>query len=383
MDYAKLITKSLQTAWKYKYLWLFGFFLEVLDGGDNIRHSRHDWHPDPGIIVLIIFAALFLFLILWLLSVLSEGALIHGVSRIELGKKTSLSDCFTAGLGHFPKIFGIKLLATIVIFAVILGSAMFLVPAFVAAPGLGLVVAMFILPFMIVIAFIVVSIEAWSVRYVVLQKKSWREAIEFGWHMLKTNVGKTIGVALSSVLVKILIVIAALLCMAFLAIPFVLMGLASLWLGLIPGIFVGSIILILLTGYMGVYGSALWTYAFVEITGYSPEGEEPKADETKSLGLKAETRQTDVVTPTNAPKPKPMSKPKPTSKPIPVSKPKPAPGPKVSSKPKPTAGKSAAAKPKTAAKPKPAAKPGPKPVKKSPTAPKAKTTPKPKSAGKG
>ena len=358
MDYSKLITKSLQTAWKYKYLWLFGFFLEILDGSNNIRHSRHDWHPDPGIIVLIVFAALFLFLILWLISILSEGALIHGVSSIGTGKKTNLTDCFKAGLTWFPRLFGIILLATIVMLAVIFGSVLFLVPAFAADTGFGVVAALFVIPFMIVIAFIVVSVQAWSVRYVILQNKSWTEGIEYGWNLLKTNVGKTIGIALSSVLVQIIIVIGVLMCMAFLAIPFILMGLASLWLGLIPGIFVGSIILILLTGYLGVYGSSLWTYAFMEMTGYVSEGDEPKADETKSLGIKAETKQADVVVPVPAPKPKPMPKPKPTSK------------------PKTTAEKSSAAKPK------PAAKPGPKPAVKSPTAPKAKRTSKPKPAGK-
>ena len=351
MDYAKLITKSLQTAWRYKYLWLFGFFLEIMDGGDNIRHTRHEWNIDPGLLIAIIFAALFLFLIFWLISILSEGALVHGVSRIEFGKKTSLSDCFSAGLSYFPKIFGIKLLAAIAVIAVILGSVLFMVPAFIAAAGLGIVVAIFMIPFMIVLSFMIISIEAWSVRYVVLQKKSWTEGLEYGWHMLKTNVGKTIGVALSSVLVKIIIVIGVLMCMAFLAIPFVLMGMANLWMGLIPGIIVGSFILMLLTGYMGVYSSSLWTYAFMQITDYAPEGAEAKEGEARSLELKAEAKQTEVIMPAPAAPKKAAPKTKPSDEKTAGSKPKSVPKPK----PKTDAKKSAAPKSKTKAETKPAA----------------------------
>jgi hypothetical protein len=277
MDFAKLITKSLQTAWKYKYLWLFGFFLEIMNGSSSARKVQNEWDLDPGLLIFIIFAAIGLFIIFWLISIFSEGALIHGISRIEFGKNSNLSDCFSAGMSYFPKIFGIKILAIVVTIAAILGGLLFMVPAFIATPALGILVAIFIIPIMIVVAFIVVSIEAWSVRYVVLQKKSWTEGIEYGWHMLKTNVGKTIGVAFSSFLVKIGLVIVILLCMAFLAIPFVLLGMASLWLGLIPGIIVGSIFLILLTGYLGTYGSSVWTYAFMELTGCTLEGEEAVA----------------------------------------------------------------------------------------------------------
>lgn len=350
MDYAKLITKSLQTAWKYKYLWLFGFFLEILDNKGNFRYTRHHWNIDPAVLIAIVFAALSLFLIFWLISILSEGALIHGVSRIEFGKKTSLSDCFSSGLAFFPKIFGIKLLAAIAVIAIVLGSVLFMVPAFIAAPGLGLVVAIFMIPFMIVLSFMIVSVEAWSVRYVVLQKKSWTEGLEFGWHMLKTNVGKTIGVALSSVLVKIIIVFAALVCMAFLAIPFVLMGLANLWLGLIPGIIVGSVILILLTGYMGVYSSSLWTYAFMQMTGDTPEGEKRKDGTAKSLELKTETKQTEVVTPAPAPPKKVAPKTKPADEKTAQTKPDSA----SKTKPKADAKKKAAPKSKAAAESKPA-----------------------------
>jgi hypothetical protein len=356
MDYAKLITKSLQTAWKYKYLWLFGFFLEVLDGGNNFRHSRSDWHIDPGLIILIVFAALTLFLILWLIAILSEGALIHGVSRIEAGKKTGLSDCFKAGIKWFPRLFGIIFLATIGMIAVIFGSALFLVPAFAAHVGAGIVAAMFIVPFMIVLTFIIISIEAWAVRFVVLQDKSWTEGIEYGWHMLKTNVGKTIGIALSSVLVQIITVIVIVLCMAFLAIPFVLMGLANLWLGLIPGIIVGGIILILLTGYLGVYGSSLWTYAFMEMTGHTPEGEEAEAGAPKSLELKPEVKTTDVVAPAPAPKKKPAPKPRASSgktTTTTTTKSKSAAGPKPKAAPKSKAAPEKTGTPKSRPAPKP------------------------------
>jgi hypothetical protein len=388
MDYAKLITKSLQTAWKYKYLWLFGFFLEVLDGGNNIRHSRREWDLDPGFIILIVFAALTLLLILWLIAILSEGALIHGVSRIEAGKKTGLSDCFKAGIKWFPRLFGIIFLATIGMIAVIFGSALFLVPAFAANVGAGILVAMFILPFMIVVAFIIISIEAWAVRFVVLQDKSWTEGIEYGWHMLKTNTGKTIGVALSSTLVQIAATLVVLICMAFLAIPFVLLGLVSLWLGLIPGIIAGSIILILLTGYMGVFGSSLWTYAFLEITGTDVvKAGSAAAGNALEVDTQVKKAEFKASVPSTAPKTVSESKPAPKAKAAPKAKPttgKPAgaspkpkakTAPKAAPKPKTAAGSKpkSAAKPKTAAGSKPKAAPGKTPAPKSGSPSKPKT----------
>ena len=273
MDYMQIVNKSLQNAWAYKFLWLFGFFAAAShgNGGGQSRVGDGILHIDPGLLILIIFGLLLLVIFFMIMSVLSEGALIHGISKKEFNLKTNFSDCLSAGLEKFFRILGIRLLAVIVIISSLGILALFVVPAFMTSKAIGLVTLVLLLPLFFIVIFVVIAVEGWAMRYAVLSDKKWTEAIGSGWHLLRISVGKTLGVAFSSFLTKFLFGILLIIGLVILAIPFVLLGHFNLWFGLIPGIVVALLIIIPFTAFLGTFGSSVWTMGFIEMTGYNAD----------------------------------------------------------------------------------------------------------------
>ena len=49
------------------------------------------------------------------------------------------------------------------------------------------------------------------------------------------------------------------------AIPFVILGMASFWLGVIPGAMLGLVVMVLIGAFFGVFQSSIWTLAFKQI----------------------------------------------------------------------------------------------------------------------
>ena len=118
LDYVELVKKSLKNAWEHKFLWLFGFFVAGSDysgmfnwvanipsRGDYSRRLDFDINNLSDLqnimpfgislkeILMLMAAAFLLWLFLFIMSFLSEGALIHGISRKQLGRPVTFGDC--------------------------------------------------------------------------------------------------------------------------------------------------------------------------------------------------------------------------------------------------------------------------------------------------
>ncbi len=287
MDYMALVNRSFNNAWKHKFLWLFGFF--VAAGGNGVVHvwdtdKDCDWGDrfgicpidfEPAFIIMAVMAAFALWIVFWVMSVLSESALIRGIADKELNQPTNFGLCWSVGLNKFFRLFGIILLATLAAIFAILCMAMVIVPAYIAAVGLGIVLTVLAIPFLVVIIFIATAVEGWAIRYAVLYDDKWLDALGRGWNMLKNNVGKSIGVAISSFLAQLVLWCVLVICCLVLAIPFVIIGYTDLWLGLIPGLIVAIIVIILASAFTGTFASSMWTLGFMQMTGYS--GQQPAA----------------------------------------------------------------------------------------------------------
>jgi len=275
MDYMSIITRSLRNAWEYRFLWLFGLFAGLAHGGGNgggrggIHADR--WDIDPGLLLLLIAAALFLGLIFFLLSVWSEGALIHGIHEKENNRETGFSDCGRAGGRKFGTVFGIKLLVVLAVIGTMLLLALFLVPAFLAAVPLGVLLAVFLVPGFFVVLFILTAVEGWAMRFAVIRDMNWEESLRQGWRLFQRNVASTVGVAFSSFLPKLLAVMALIFAILILALPAILLGVATLGLALIPLAFLGLVIFLAATAFLGTFGSSVWTLGFLKLTADSED----------------------------------------------------------------------------------------------------------------
>jgi len=281
MDYMEFIKKSLSNAWNYKFLWLFGFFVSVADGFGGghwwtDKFDKTDWGAgldyigiEPAVLIFFALAVFSLWVIFWVMSVIAEGSLIHCISRKELNLAVNFSDCWSVGLGKFFRLFGIMLLAGLAALFVIICLALFVVPAYFASVGLGVILTILAIPVLFVIIIVTVSVEGWAIRFATLNDMRWLDAIGKGWHLFKDNIGKTLGVAFSSFLTQLVLWCVLAICMLVMSIPFILAGTLNLWFGLIPGIGLGLLIILLSSAFFGTFASPVWTLGFMQMTEYT------------------------------------------------------------------------------------------------------------------
>jgi len=283
MDYMQLVKKSIAGAWRYKFLWFFGFFVTVTDGYAGFhfwdekiekisrfeRFGRFgDWHWDfdPALLIALALLAFSLYIIFWVINVISEGSLIHGVSRKEMKLDTNFSDCWSAGMKNFLRLLGIILLITLLTLFLIFGFIILIVPAYILSVPLGVLLTILLLPVIIVLVIMAISVEGWAIRYAVLENDPWLEAIKKGWYLFKNNIWKTIAIALLSFFTQLVLWCFLLVGMIILAMPFIIMAFANLWLGLLPGIMVTLTVMIISSAYFGTFASSIWTLAFGDLT---------------------------------------------------------------------------------------------------------------------
>lgn len=281
MDYMELVRRSIANAWRYKFLWFFGFFVSVTEGFggmgswtdrfDECRPVGRYGHFaniefDPVFLIMLALAAFALMILFFAMAVLSEGALIRGISRKEMNLDTGFADCWSTGFRKFFRMLGIVFLAIVSVLLVLFGCLVVLVPSFFISVPLGILMLLVAIPIFIVAVFIVVAVEGWAMRYGILNDIPLLDSIQQGWLLFKSNIGKTIGVALSSFVSQLIMWAVLIICLLMLAIPLVLIGMVDLWLGLIPGISLLLIVIVLSAAFFGVFASSVWTIGFMRLT---------------------------------------------------------------------------------------------------------------------
>lgn len=284
MDYMELVKKSVCNAWNYRFLWLFGFFVSITDGfggghwwtnkldrgGYCGRFGEFgDIYFDPALLVLLAVAVFSLWIVFWVMSVISEGSLIHGISKKELNQKVSFADCWSAGLGKFLRLLGIMLLALILVVAVLFGLVLIIIPSYYVHIGLGFALTLLALPVLIAIIIVTICVEGWAIRFVVLNDERWLAAIGKGWQLFIDNIGKTLAVAFLSFLTQFVLWCLLMIGIVLLAIPFVILGILNLWISLIPGVLILIVIIILSSAFFGTFSSSMWTLGFMRMTDFA------------------------------------------------------------------------------------------------------------------
>jgi hypothetical protein len=286
MDYGGLVKRALDIMWKFKYLWIFGFFLEFGSGGGGGMGRLPDGFDRcemplgdlfgrislVSIIIPLILIALVVFVLFVILYVISQGGLIYCVSRIESGEKPTLRDGWHAGVANFWRILGIAVLMIICVFAAALLSLGPLVGLIIINKILGLLSAMVLIPLFMVLIVAIALISIYAYRACIIGGKGVFDSIAGGWEMLKGNLGKTLIVALISIGSTIVYIIGFLMVGFFLALPFIVLGAINLFLGIALGVIVGLIYIAVASGAWGAYIDSFWTLAFLELKKLKPEG---------------------------------------------------------------------------------------------------------------
>ena len=285
MDYGALVKRALDIMWKFKYLWIFGFFLEFGSGGgggmgrlpdrfDKCELPTCDFFGGVSlmsIIIPLIMIALVVFVLFVILYVISQGGLIHCVCRIESGEKPTLRDGWNVGVANFWRMLGIAILMIISVFAAALLGLGPLIGLIIINKILGLLSAMVFIPLFIVLIIAISLIAIYAYRVCIIGGKGVFDSIAGGWEMLTSNLGKTLVVTLISIGSTIVYIIGFLILGFFLALPFIVLGAVNLFLGIALGVIVGLVYIAVASGAWGAYIDSFWTLAFLEMKKLKPE----------------------------------------------------------------------------------------------------------------
>ena len=280
MDYGRLVKRALDIMWKFKYLWIFGFFLEFGTGGggwignlpEKIKMRVGDFIGGGflegallGVIVLLVLAGLVVFVAFLIMYIISQGGLIHCVSRIEAGENSTLRDGWNAGVANFWRILGISIM--ILIF--ILGTALVTLAPFIlllfAFKALGLISAIILFPLFLVFFLALLLIDLYATRTCIIEGKGVFDSLTGGWEMLKNNLIESLVVGLIGIGSTMVYVLGFVIAGLFLALPFIALGLINLFLGIFLGVVVGLIYIGVLSAVWGTYIDSLWTLAYLDI----------------------------------------------------------------------------------------------------------------------
>lgn len=315
MDYQRLITEALKITWKYKFLWLFGFFMGGglnYNFGPNFNFNNSDFDGDnvpdveaekiireiTGWLVdnLILIAALILLffliaIVFIILRVISQGAVVWSVAQIEKGDPPAFSTALKAGISFFWRVFG--LFALLFLFTLILFLIFFL-PLILAVISIFTGGAMVAIPIMILLFFsllllaipvilLINLISMLSLRFIVIAEQGIIQSLRSAFKLFRRNPGTTLLAWLISVALGIAFGIGFLVIIFLIFFPVVIGFIISFSFGfsltkIIIALGVGLILAIFinfLAGIGQVYFSAYWTLAWQELVDIGVPAETP------------------------------------------------------------------------------------------------------------
>jgi hypothetical protein len=281
MNYSKIITDAWDIAWKRRYLWFFGLVaglgggLSYPGGEDNTRQKELvsgglSWlNEHPGLLLAAILVGTILLLIHLILYFISYGALIKGAAQVEQEGKGNFDGALNSGLRYFWPNVGIALVTMMIAAGMI---AVVLLPfiAMLAAGGGGLKIAaviwliLWILPAVLAI-FALVLVAAFAARICVLEDAGVWDSFKLAWQTCKANLSESATLGAISIALAMGISIAITLGVIALAIPFIILGVINIWLGLIPGGLVLLGLLLFMSCVYGVFTSSYWTLGYLRI----------------------------------------------------------------------------------------------------------------------
>lgn len=301
MDYFGIIRRAFQITIRYRFLWVFGFVIALASGGGGFRSFSYS--SDFGqsfanlgrfataylaVLILIGLILFLLWLVIWILSLISQAGLVSSVSKIEGGQETSLGDGFSIGAHYFWRVLGLSItlgliifllvlliLVPIVVAVVIFASQSEAVGAGLAVPGIFcLVLSLMLIIFLLVLfsAFLGV-IFIYALRYIVLKDERVFASIGAAWRLVRANLGPTLVMFLLLLLISAGVGIV-------LAIPALVIGLPAFF-AFLGGVTLKNAYLIVLGGLgflflvlvlsvlRGIYEafhSTAWTLTYLELT---------------------------------------------------------------------------------------------------------------------
>lgn len=306
MDYAAILQKSWNVTWRYKILWLFGFFAGAGTGG-SANFNTSNWNQSSGssqdlpaalrpeqvqqflerYAPILIVGALFLValgILMMVVAVAARGGLIHLVNEAEEGREVRAAAGWHVGFSKWWRVFGAGFLADLPLAALGIVIAVFVavtaigawattrgsseeIGAAVAAAIAGLCVFAVVFGIAAIFLGVVLGIvKELALRYIVLQDRRVMDALKTAWRDLWAKRG-----AFLMYLVQVGVGIAFGIMVAIVAVVTVVPAGVMMYMGNYAGgaIVLGLAVLVLMlpSAWFGAFYHAVWTIFFRRMTG--------------------------------------------------------------------------------------------------------------------
>jgi hypothetical protein len=273
IDFWNIVTRSVRLAWNHKFLWFFGFFTastgSIFNWGERgTGHVRDFFLAHLEVLVVIVLGLVLLWLIFFIMGIISKGALIACVSRAHRGESIDFETGWHAGFHAFWGLLGILVTGVLAFLVVSVVCAIaVVVPLAAGAAGVAiaiLIAAVLFVPyvaFLFALTFTIIYAE----RTYVIQGTTVGEALVSGWGLTRSNPGKSLLLWLVTFLSAIVFVLGLVIALVALALPFVLIALANTVLALALGLPLGIIVVILASSAFSTYDHTLWTLFYIDL----------------------------------------------------------------------------------------------------------------------
>lgn len=298
MDYLGIVKKAYYTTIKHRFLWIFGLFAGGVAsmnanfswpslGSSNAEWEKiindsgagnFDWTAFWTTYAGLIFAMLTIFgvlmMIMFVISIISQGALIGGVGKISEGEKQEFKTSFMIGWHNFWRLWGVGIIYLLMI---LISLCVLIIPVclLVIAGTYWIAGIWGILLFFVCLAFwiLIGLISPYSMRVVVMKKLSVWQSIRDSLHFFTRNWGEVvvmylilmaIGIAFGIVMALIILIVSA----VFLAIGFGI-WLANPLITVIYGCVIGLIFfagMALISGIYNTFTSSIITLTYQKLT---------------------------------------------------------------------------------------------------------------------
>jgi len=309
--YRTIISQSIKTTWRNKYLWFFGLFAALLGNSGEYQMLFHRFDSvneglfpgfkkiiDTGIFSksalinlrqlaveepfsLFIFASLMLIIIIvsafliWL-SISSQAALVNNSARIKTSKHHNLKDGLEVGIKKFWPVFLLNIILKAIIYIIFLLLSLPVMASVMTQnftkTGIIFIVSFLVyLPVAIVLSFII----KYSVAYVVVKGEKVINSLKMGWQLFVKNWLISLEMAFLLFFINFMVALILLLLMLVFSVPFLFIVLILVKAGL--GLYTWAILVIafiiyffavLLTGaFLSAFQINAWTSLFIELIG--------------------------------------------------------------------------------------------------------------------
>ncbi len=298
MPYWYIVTRSFAISWRHRYLWLLALFAGE-SGGASLNYSQpqpiqpganryapnfngaaqqvSSWvTQNAGILLVVAGLLIFLFIVLFILAAICEGALVRASAEHDAERPFDLAIAWRCGRATMGTIIRFRLLLLLLGLPVFIILVVLLIGAVAAFVGhnVGTGVAFVLVALLLLLASIPYAIylsflNRLGARAAILEQLAARPAIVRAHRLLSKRLGRLLLVWLLSIVVGIVVGIGVAVVLASIAIPLFIAGAAAyasgsgtLWVVILLGVLVLLPVGLIVGSFFSAQDSTYWTLAF-------------------------------------------------------------------------------------------------------------------------